>query len=183
MKDIMLDLETLGTVPGCAIVSFGAVAFDEFGVAMEGFYQAVHVPGWETPGLTLDNLVKDEDTIAWWQGQSEQARAVFTDPNALTTREALERLRSYIAQYGSPRVWGNGADFDNPIVACAAHAVGIPPRSVWRGYDGRCYRTVKNQFKDVKLVRGGTHHNALDDARSQAEHLVQICKTRGWRLV
>ena len=50
MKDIMLDLETLGTGPGCAIVSIGAVAFDEFGVAEIGFYRACHVSDWETPG-------------------------------------------------------------------------------------------------------------------------------------
>jgi DNA polymerase III epsilon subunit-like protein len=29
MRDVMVDLETLGTVPGCVILSIGAVAFDE----------------------------------------------------------------------------------------------------------------------------------------------------------
>jgi hypothetical protein len=30
--DVMLDLETLGTVPGCVILSIGAVAFDSMTV-------------------------------------------------------------------------------------------------------------------------------------------------------
>lgn len=182
MRDIMLDLETLGTVPGCAIASFGAVAFDEFGVAVEGFYRAVTIPQWDTPGLTAEGLHKDQDTIDWWKRQNDEARKVFTDPDAASLMSALEQLGAFIGRYGSPRVWGNGADFDNPIVACAARAVGIDPKTLWQGFNGRCYRTVKNQHKDVKLVRGGTYHNALDDARSQADHLVRICQTRGWRL-
>jgi inhibitor of KinA sporulation pathway (predicted exonuclease) len=46
----------------------------------------------------------------------------------------------------------------------------------YKFWNERCYRTVKNQYPDVKLTRTGTYHNALDDARTQAEHLVQICQ-------
>jgi hypothetical protein len=34
-------------------------------------------------------------------------------------------------------------------------------------------------YPSVKLVRTGTHHNAVDDAESQAVHLIDICKTYG----
>jgi hypothetical protein len=64
----------------------------------------------------------------------------------------------------------------------AARRVGLSPHEIWRSYNGRCYRTVKQQFPDIKLTRFGTYHNALDDAYSQAEHMVQICKQRGWKL-
>jgi hypothetical protein len=177
----MIDLETLGTVPGCAILSIGAVAFDEFGVAEEGFYAVVNIPRWDCAGLTGDGLIKDKATIAWWKSQSEEARAVLTAPGG-TLRQALDKFKHWLANYDSPRVWGNGADFDNPILAVAARKAGLGPDDLWRGYNGRCYRTVKSQFKDIKLVRSGTHHNALDDARSQAEHLVQICRQRDWKL-
>jgi hypothetical protein len=53
---------------------------------------------------------------------------------------------------------------------------------LWRSYNSRCYRTVKQQFPDITIVRSGTHHNALDDARAQAAHMVGICQTRGWKL-
>lgn len=182
-KDIMLDLETLGTLPGCAIVSVGAIAFNEFGVAENGFYRAVRIPDWDVPGHTEDGLVKDFSTINWWKDDArEKARAVFDDLRGITTRQALSELALFCNAFDNVRVWGNGADFDNPIVSVAAHRVGLEPKNIWKDFNGRCYRTVKNQFKDVKLVRSGTYHNALDDARSQAEHLVQICKTRGWRL-
>lgn len=180
-SDIMIDLETLGTIPGCAIVSIGAVAFNEFEVQQVGFYSAIKIPEWNVAGTTPEGLHKDENTIGWWQKQSPEALRVFEE-GKLSTYEALSQLADYIDELGGPRVWGNGADFDNPIVAVAAHKVGLDPKDIWKGYNGRCYRTVKNQFKDVRLLRTGTYHNALDDAISQAEHMVRICQNRGWRL-
>jgi hypothetical protein len=101
--------------------------------------------------------------------------------NGFLTNENLTMPADYLGNIPDVRVWGNGADFDNPILAVAYRRT-IFSGQPWKPYNGRCYRTVKNQFQDVKLVRTGTHHNALDDARSQATHLVEICRTRGWRL-
>jgi exodeoxyribonuclease VIII len=44
----------------------------------------------------------------------------------------------------------------------------------WRHWNDRCYRTVKSLYPDVKLERVGTHHNAVDDAESQARHLIAM---------
>jgi hypothetical protein len=180
-NDIMIDLETLGLIPGCAIVSIGAVPFNEFGVSGEDFYRTIHVKDWEVPGLTEDGLRKEEPTIKWWQEQSPEARVVFENAH-YSTRRAIAELGLYLNSMGNPRVWGNGADFDNPIISVAAQIVGLSPMELWRSYNSRCYRTVKQQFLDIKLVRSGTHHNALDDARAQAAHMVGICQTRGWKL-
>lgn len=183
MKDVMKDLETLGVSAGCAVVSIGAVGFDEFGVASTGFYQAISIPDWDKPGLTAEGLRKEEDTIKWWQRPDrDKARNVFTDPDAVTLAEALDRFDNWFYDdFRGARVWGNGADFDLPILGGAYKALG---RSVpWGPWNGRCYRTVKNQFKDVGVIRGGTYHNALDDAKTQAAHLVRICQSRGWRLI
>jgi exodeoxyribonuclease VIII len=68
----------------------------------------------------------------------------------------------------SVRVWGNGSDFDNAILACAYKAVEQPVP--WQFWNNRCYRTIKNLFPSIKMIRGGVHHNALDDAKSQARH-------------
>jgi exodeoxyribonuclease VIII len=185
MHDVMLDLETLGVSPGCAVVSIGAVAFDEFGVDATGFYAAIDVPEWNVEGLTPYGLRKEIGTIDWWRKQSEEARSVFCGGGDMML--ALGLFATYLRDIESdtgqaPRVWGNGADFDLPILLAAAKAAGMNEKSLWGGFNGRCYRTVKNGFKSVKMVRSGTHHNALDDARSQAEHLVAICQTRGWTL-
>jgi len=74
-------------------------------------------------------------------------------------------------------VWGNGADFDLPILAAAYKAAGGPPP--WKPYNGRCYRTLKNLAPSIKLERQGTHHQALDDAVCQAKHLIKIVEHLG----
>lgn len=182
MNDIMVDLETLGTVPGCVILSIGAVAFDELEVdEQHGFYQVIFQPSCELAGLHVDDATK-----AWWEDQSEEARAVLKAANQVESstmlRDALTLFNNFILDSypTNVRIWGNGANFDNPLLACAYKAAGIKP--AYEFWNERCYRTVKNQYRDVKLVREGTYHNALDDARSQAKHLVEICQKRGWRL-
>jgi exodeoxyribonuclease VIII len=44
----------------------------------------------------------------------------------------------------------------------------------WQFWNSRCYRTVKSLYPDNKLKRSGTYHNAVDDAESQARHLIEL---------
>jgi uncharacterized protein YdcH (DUF465 family) len=46
----------------------------------------------------------------------------------------------------------------------------------WPYYNDRCYRTVRALYKgkEPPFVRLGTFHNALDDAMSQATHLIKL---------
>jgi inhibitor of KinA sporulation pathway (predicted exonuclease) len=37
---------------------------------------------------------------------------------------------------------------------------------------------VKNLHPEITMNRTGTHHNALDDARNQAQHLIDIFKQK-----
>src|SRR4051812_37876973 len=75
---IMVDLETMGTAPGSAIVSLGAVAFDPVaGTLGEEFYRVVSLRSCQRAGLSLD-----PDTIVWWLQQSEAARAQLNRPDA-----------------------------------------------------------------------------------------------------
>lgn len=169
MRDVMLDLETFGNRPGSVIVSIGAVKMDlERGLVGEGFYQAIDPADAQRCGLTID-----AGTVTWWLGQSERARAAVRSP---TDRMLLgAALRSFSDFIGPDAVvWGNGADFDNVLLAAAYGAVGS--ETPWRFWNNRCYRTLKSLFPDVKLERAGTHHNALDDAASQAYHLLRIMK-------
>lgn len=186
MSHFMVDLETLGTVPGCAILSIGIIAFDPMARTMEqafsddGCYLVVNRED------CLANLLhEDASTISWWNSQSEAARQVLKDAadrkTSIPLKLALEKMGDYVAEHCSPghaKIYGNGADFDNAILAVAAFAVGH--KFPWR-YGSRCYRTLKNlhevfgpRFAAPKVERGGTYHNALDDAKTQARHLMQI---------
>lgn len=182
MNHIMLDLETLGTTPGCVIVSIGAVAFDPFAEKLDdvllddGFHTVINKESCMEALLHVD-----AETARWWAGQGDEARKVLqlaSAPDAPPLVDALDSLVGYVSTHGNPSkalVWGNGADFDNPILTVAARHANI--KLPWQ-WGNRCYRTVKNLFEFMqpdfvapKLTRLGTHHNALDDAKSQALHM------------
>lgn len=183
VNHVMIDLETLGTVPGCIGFSIGAVQFDPAMHRLGStFYAVVNVDS------ALDHYLReDEATVEWWSKQSPEARVTLEDAragNGMTLPDAMNRLNDYFQSLGTKstiRVWGNGADFDNPILRVMYDAAKVTPYP--GGYGGRCYRTMKNldelfgpTFKFHKLDserhRVGTHHNALDDAKSQAMHLM-----------
>jgi DNA polymerase III epsilon subunit-like protein len=172
MKHLMVDLETLGTVPGCVILSVGAVFFDPVKLELgDEFYKVIHTRSCEEAGLHTD-----PDTVAWWNKQSAAANQVRTDAmldGQSSLKSVLEEFNAFIKRDTGVKVWGNGADFDNPILVCAYKAVGT--KQGWLPYNGRCYRTFKNMFKDTKMdERVGTFHNALDDAKNQALHMLKI---------
>ena len=175
MRDVMLDLETVGTSPDAAIIAIGAVVFDpETGEIGQTFLQAV----------SLESAVKeggkmDVSTVLWWMGQSDEAKAVFTDKNQVTIEEALSDFDDFINAYvegGSDRarIWGNGSDFDNVLLGTAYDRLRM--ERPWKFFNNRCYRTAKSLNPSIKMERVGTFHNALDDAMSQAKHLIAIMK-------
>lgn len=168
-RDIMIDLETLGSVPGCSVIAIGAVAFGSDGFIAETLYLVVSRASCAGFGLH-----EDADTLAWWSRQSAQAAEVLhlatTDGAALP--DAIDALNAFVARYPGAQVYGNGSDFDNAILAVAARATGR--KLAWPFWRNACYRTLKNRVPWIKIDRKGTHHNALDDARSQVMHLRRI---------
>lgn len=73
------------------------------------------------------------------------------------------------------RIWGNGADFDNVILASVYKRIGM--EQPWLYRNNRCYRTLKALHPEIPIERVGTHHNAVDDAESQARHLLAIMRS------
>lgn len=161
---IMLDLETLGNKPGSVIVAIGAVKFSD-GEITSSFYERVDPESCVATGLRMDSA-----TVMWWLRQADEVRLEITRPG----KELLEVLSAFALWIGSDdaEVWGNGAAFDNVILAAAYDSTGL--ERPWKFWNDRCYRTLKSLRPDVPMDRAGTHHNALDDAESQARHLMAI---------
>lgn len=169
MKNVMLDLETMGTGPNAAIVAIGAVEFclHSFELGKE-FYAPIDLKTSVKSGGVID-----PSTVLWWMKQSEQARNLFKG-TGFDLYSTLASFSSWIEETCGPdvRVWGNGAAFDNVVLGSAYDREGI--ERPWKFWNDRCYRTVKSMFPHVEMKRTGTHHNALDDAKSQALHLIDI---------
>lgn len=170
MSQIMLDIETMGNGSQAAIIAIGAVAFDINGIHAK-FYAQCSLESSVKAGLAMDT-----STILWWLQQSEQARAAFKGNESADPVEEALRLFSWFCMENSVSgMWGNGATFDNVIMSNAYKLTGL--EQPWKFWHDRCYRTVKSMYPDMKFVRTGTHHNAVDDAESQALHLIDIYKT------
>ena len=173
LHHVMLDLETLGRRAGCVVVAIGAVKFDPLtGFVDRGnpFYKPITAESATRYGLHID-----PSTVRWWMQQSEGARAVFNDPEATSLQSALVQFAEWVdedGEYDRIKMWGNGASFDNPILAAAFEAADII--QPWQFWNDRCYRTKKADHPEVPFTRIGLAHHALDDAVSQAEHLCQI---------
>lgn len=175
---IMVDLETMGTAPGSAIVSIGAVAFDPAaGTLGEEFYRTIDLISCQRAGLTIDPA-----TVQWWMRQSDEARAQLFRPDAERLADALGWFASWFRRQRGKYIWGHGANFDEPLLSWAmraAHVV-VP----WEYWDARCTRTLFALTGEKPDRAKGVHHNALDDAKAQAEAAIRAYKklspSNGW---
>ena len=165
---VMLDLETMGNNSNSVIIAIGAVAFDENGV-YDKFYVNVNMQTCLDVGMKVDG-----STVEWWLTQSEDARDSLLK-NRVSIQSALSGFSKWYEDTNAEEVWGNGAMFDNTILGNAYRSCGM--QIPWKFWNDRCYRTVKNMYPLVELDRVGTHHNAVDDAETQALHLIKILKS------
>ena len=94
MRHVMLDLETLGKLPGCAILSIGAVYFElETGRLGDEFYLNVDPASCTRAGLTIDG-----ETLGWWMQQEAAAwAAVCTE--AVSIMDALASRKIFSIGY------------------------------------------------------------------------------------
>ncbi len=167
-NNVMIDLETFGTQPGSVIKAIGAVAFNTAHGIYDSFYERINVQSCLDAGLTID-----WNTIEWWMTQPDEARSEMVKPGELLS-DVLWSFSAWVTKFRTTvGVWGNGASFDNSLLCVAYDKI---PNSFlpWKYSEDRCYRTMKNMFPAITHERTGTHHNALDDARYQAEHLIKI---------
>tara|TARA_R110000868_G_scaffold261331_3_gene519433 strand:+ start:8793 stop:9326 length:534 start_codon:yes stop_codon:yes gene_type:complete len=172
MPHVMIDLETLGTGHDAVILSLGAVKFEPMkpGSDIDSFHVTINPASCLAHGLTVTG-----DTIMWWlNSERSVARRELLAQPSVDLWDALDGFATWFGGDSMP-VWGNGATFDNVILRTAFEKVGI--MCPWAFYHDRCYRTIKGFALHVDMKREGTHHNALDDAVSQARHLQAIVES------
>lgn len=182
----MIDLETMGTNPNSAIVSYGAAEFDyRTGEIGHTIYRVIDLKSTlEYPEFNIE-----AGTLYWWLEQSEQARqALVQDHNRETIQQAMLSLSTFLSEVDNPqriRLWGNGPTFDNAMIRYTHKVVTGRdlPVPFW---NDRCVRTIKafypfNMFKEWQIdnTRKGTYHNALDDAKYQVKYLCHILSELG----
>lgn len=172
MNKVMIDLETLDTQATAAIVSIGAVRVDPDGVQPETFYRAVI---WDAAPL---RSVSRRCLAEFWLKQPAEVQAALGDTGAVHLRVALQDLARFIHDGGKHldggEIWAGPATFDIAILEHAYNQMELPVP--WAHYETRCFSTLRKALPHIIWERSGLAHNALDDARSQALHLVNLLK-------
>jgi hypothetical protein len=173
LTDIMIDLETLDTLPTATILTIGAVKFDPFGDDInnprcEKLYLRVDLDSCDRIGLTVS-----PQTIEWWGNQDPKAQAEAFDPEGrIDIVDAMNQLYKFC--WGAKRIWSHGAGFDIPICEHVFRTIGkaIP----WAFWESRCTRTLFdigiNPHRPPVLK-----HHALEDAWNQAVGVQNVMNT------
>lgn len=167
-KNVMIDIETMGTSPGCAIVSIGAIKFDiHTGEISDRFYASVDLQNCLDVGLTIDSK-----TLLWWMAQSAQAREKVCEGKN-TLEHALTLLGKFIDS--DSHVWGNSASFDCGILTAAYKKLNM--QLPWYFWNEKCFRTINNLFPGNHPKKDAAKaHDPIYDCEYQIQILCSIWK-------
>ena len=174
---IMIDLETIGLVPECVILSCGAIAFEP---RTNTVYNDTGTTWW--PSLEEQRelgRLEDPRTIEWWTNQAPEAQATswaVPEEERIGLTKFYDDLRNWMSTNDQPykmrKVWSNGAGFDIAILENLFRMLKADPP--WAYWNIRDTRTVWDLTPSVKQGQNLLAHDALSDATEQAE---RVCRS------
>lgn len=171
----MIDIETLGKDSNSVILTVGGVKFDpnhpEKGTHSDFYYR-----------LEVDEQIDkgrhvDEDTIAWWGTQdSAVMEEALGDENRTSCEQVLRDLNRWLV--GTESVWSQGVVFDIVLMESLYKDYNIPyPWPFWNVRDSRTLFGILPE--DPRKSKTFDAHNALEDARIQAECVQEAIQQLG----
>jgi hypothetical protein len=166
--DCMIDLESLGTRPDCAILTLGAVKFDPY--TPDKFGNSLYFRIDVDEQLALGREVQ-EDTLAWWSNQAEDVREEALGQEG---RVSLETMYCNLNRFlvGVENIWCQGPAFDIVILENIYRQQGWP--TPWQFWQIRDSRTLFGVHGDPREKGKAGLHNALEDCISQAQGVQAI---------
>lgn len=172
MKEIMIDIETLGTQSSSVILSVAAVKFNlQTGEIGEHFYKKVDMQSCIDSGLKINT-----STLKFWM---EQRHEVLKDLliNAHPLRDVLTNFSIYIKSFGEAmNMWGNSARFDLGLLHNAYDTIKQPiPWDFRKECDVRTLVMLKPEIK-ADMTFEGDKHNALHDCFHQIKYVSNTYK-------
>lgn len=183
---LMWDLETLSTENNANVISIGGVFFFMEGTEGNLVYKEKQKFKYniKIEQEKENNFHIKRDTVEWWLGKPTNAiQQAFL--NHVSPRDVLVELKYMIDMYKENyniMTWGNADSFDTEILLhlYKVYDVTFPIKY----YERSCYRSICN-YKKAFLGKAfpqrnqlGVFHNSVDDAVSQAKHLVEVLNTK-----
>lgn len=159
----MIDLETLGTSPDCAVLTIGGVKFNPNTISepYQPFYYRFNVDEQLERGRTVL-----DSTLEWWGKQEESVRnEALGDENRTPVLEVLQALNKWCV--GVDTIWCQGPAFDIVILESMfkeyKHHI---PWPFWKIRDSRTLFGIMPV--DPRKAINFAAHNALEDCKVQA---------------
>ena len=183
---IMWDIETFGIERNAVIWEIGAVKFTRNGI-VDKFQVGIDPGDFQKRGGVID-----ASTVEYWmQDKMQSARERFNNLAKVVTMSALCGLAEWctapmdgtgqlVDDYEVGSAFGKGSTFDNVLLRDAYAMIGEQYPFHFRSDE--CYRTIVNRFPGVPYTQFGVAHSGVDDAVSQAEHLIAINNAHGLNL-
>lgn len=189
--ELMVDVESLGTVMGSPVVTIGATLFDPYvcDSADELLRRSLLIRIDISEAIRLSNGV-DGGTIRWWFEQEDAAIKALVGNDAVTCQEAYKLLEQYCEERGAfanklffdnisdfPRAcrfWAKDPDFDMRLMQHYYDHPTINAHMPWKFWECRSVRTVQDlawpdpDERPTFDVAGGVAHDARWDAITQA---------------
>lgn len=178
---IMIDLETMGTNPSAAIISIGLVVFKTTDTLDPEFLDELKLLVSLASSVANGGIIDPNTVMGWMQPEQEAARASLLGKRCMfgsigsALNDVSHLIRHYSAIKPLPLIWGNGAGFDNVILASAYRNAGLTVP--WGHRRDRCFRTLKTlkpEYAALEPEFQGVKHSALADAKHQARWLNRI---------
>jgi len=158
MKQIHIDLETMGVRPTSQILSIGAITSDG-----KELYVEVDT------SLYNNEFTTDDSTVLWWQ---KRGGFVPTTENLMSPMTAIHRLVTWMQEVTADsddfEVWAKSPAFD--CVILQYHMRRFSLKCPWRHWQERDVRTVQAIGEELRIRMPRpreTAHHALQDAKDQ----------------
>jgi hypothetical protein len=172
MKDIMVDIESLGNGKNGLICQIGACYFDRYtGEIGDTFKININPVDAEKYGRELD-----ASTVMWWLSQGDAARGSITDGKNVGLMSGIQEFCEFISN--SKAIWSH-ATYDFVMLNETCRALSIKQMPFRKARDIRTLVDLA-RVNTKSIPRIGTHHDALEDALHQVKYcVIAFNKLRG----
>ncbi len=170
-RRIMLDIETLGTQPGAALLSIAAVEFrpttssDATDRILDTFEASVSATSCQEAGLHVD-----AETLEWWADKPNASEQLL---GGHELDQVLRDLQLFVDTDEELEVWAKSPSFDCVLLDAAYRAIG-QDGTPWEYWQQRDVRTIVSLPRAPDLPDIGQKHDPLNDAKQQVALVAQM---------
>ncbi len=179
--DLMIDIETLGRTPGCAVIQIAAVPFNinTGQTSSNVFKMSINLDGQLKSGKGFTYC---PNTYKWWQKENAKLFRELSKSNNhyVTVGSEFQKYFRNLKDSQNIRIWGNSNRFDLGIIeGWYQKSIGPKFQPFWNTWLERDVRTLSSLKPSIKanLKFIGTKHNAIDDCKHQIKYCYQTVKS------